>query len=225
MPPSVQLSPDELAKHISEFVTNTYAELSKIKNPMNEDFLTTGISRFNERLTEVSAHDFRFMGMLDEARRLEIESDSLARGKKSIAEEQVMIYATQLPRPEVFKGLAADERKAYSKMQCKDYFDDAERWHVLAAELEVLIKHVAEQREFLSRGQQRLLASLWAVKVHGALGELQKQVPGVSHSGQTMMHSVVSDRAPEFAPSNEPQLPQTGSPSNLDDLLEPDGSH
>lgn len=202
--PRVERTAEQLAAHIATFIDSTYAELGKVQSPMNEDFLTTGIRRFNERLQEVATIDFRFMGLLDEARRLELKAGELAEGKKTLAEEQVVMYVTQTPRPEVFKGLAADERKAYARIQCKSSFQDADAWKLRSAELKTLIKHVTEQRDFLHDGQQRLMASLWSVRVHGALGELQKTAPQVSRPGFTMMSSVAQDARPELPLGTKP---------------------
>lgn len=218
-----KMTDKQLLVYIHKFLDEAYKEIEGNINMLNEDFLTTGVVRFNQRLGDVSALDFRMLSQLMEARRLEITVKDLAKGKAKLASQHVVDFLIQQPRPDVFKYMDASERKAYAQAQCAEYFQDADVWSTAASEIKVFIENMDDKRSSLKDGQQRLLASLWAVKVHGILGELQKQAPGVSDPGQTMMHSVVQDKIPEFQSGNVhiplTQKQVTGDDSELDDLL------
>jgi hypothetical protein len=175
------LTPDKLYGYVIDMITSGYAELPNYVYVMS-DFLTVGTHKFNEDLAKTRGWSNRIMGMLQQARQVNAHVATMAKGKTRIYETDLVRYITTADKA-VFKGLDASERKLLAAQNCTPAYEEAAKWETLRLEMKAYIDALEDRQKDLHVARQDLRSQLWAVRLHGVLGELAKEAQDGDSSG------------------------------------------
>lgn len=162
------MSQDELYSRLAHYISVSYAEIDKYEVDFAEDITSTGISRFQQKITQARGWANRVLGMLREAKRWYNKSTSLSEGKKALWERSITSHSmTQVWD----KKYSADERRAQSELQFVALSDDYQKWSDLTSELRSLVDACDRKHKDLINSKDDLKALLWSVRLQLALGE------------------------------------------------------
>lgn len=169
-----RMTPEQLHIHVNSIITKGYGELSTYDFVM-EDLLTKGVSYYILDLNKARAWNNRVLGMLQEIRRLASVVTRIAVGKQRILEVAMGDWLTTTKREQLLpKGLDATERRCLARRACVEQEQDAETWDELVKAVDFYIKCLDDKQKDLAKVKEDLRTQLWAVRVHGVLGELAR---------------------------------------------------
>lgn len=169
-----RLTPEQLFGHVNSIITKGYEELT-MYNFVMEDLLTKGTQYYILDLNRARAWNNRVLGMLQEIRQVSATVSKIAMGRERLLEVAIGDWLTTQKRESTLpKGLDANERMCLARRACSDQEEDKERWQALVLEVESYVKCLQDKQKDLANVKEDLRTQLWAVRVHGVLGEIAK---------------------------------------------------
>lgn len=189
------LSDRELYEYVTAMIRDGYEELPNYTYVM-PDMLTVGVHKFNADLILTRGWQNRILGMLQQARQIKAHASAMAEGKKRLHEYDISDYITKESNRIKLKGLDASERKIAARRACSESEEVADEWNRLVGELRAYVDVLEEKLRNLGEAKNDLRAQLWAVRVHGVLGELSHEARSddVGPVRQTSTHEVTEDQ-------------------------------
>lgn len=164
----------QLYEYVAKMLAEGYSELEKYSYSMR-DHLTVGMSHFGEDLTLLRAWNNRVLGMLQQARQINAPVQRMSQGKRRLYECSVAEWTRNAKVAGELSGLDGSERKALARANCSSNEEDAERWEELKTALRSYIDSLEDKQKDLTTARNDLRAQLWAIRVHGVLGEFSKE--------------------------------------------------
>lgn len=156
-------------------IDSGYAELPQYRFVLR-DLLTIGVAAYTEDIRKVRGWGTRVLGLLQEARQVLPIVTRHAKGRarlvEALAAQRLMEARQQNTLP---LGLDATERKQWSRQQLQVQEADVFDWEQLVGELRSFIDNIEDTRQDLLAAKHDLKAQLWAVRLHGVLGELSRE--------------------------------------------------
>lgn len=166
-----RLTANELFSYVVLLIEGGYKELRDYTYIM-EDLLTKGIHQFILDLQRARAWNNRVLGMLQEIRQISSHVSRVCQGKKRLfANAQGTWLRQAKAEGDIPKGLDASERKQLARLACQAYEEEIERWDRLKQEVKDYIDSLKDKQSDLAESKQDLRAQLWAIRIHGVLGE------------------------------------------------------
>lgn len=167
-----RMSADDLYQYVYRLIEGGYAEISHYSYVMG-DLLTQGVVQFQVDLARARAWNNRILGMLQEVRQVSSQVSRVTQGKARIFNNAQMSWLTTQRKSQALpKGMDAAERKALARLSCEQEEKETEKWDKLKLEIREYIACLKDKQSDFAEAKQDLRAQLWAVRVHGVLGEL-----------------------------------------------------
>lgn len=201
---------DDLYNRLVGYLNLCYGEIDKYEIDLSEDITSTGISRFQQKITTARGWSNRVLGMIREAKRWFNQVRSLSEGKKALWERSVVQYSLTQTWDKKF---SADERRAQSELQFVGLYDDFKKWNDLTSELRSLVDALEAKHKDLINTKDDLKSLLWSVRLQLALGEGNVRV-GAGELSARMAKPVFEPDSVEDDLNNKTPARET-----IDDLL------
>jgi hypothetical protein len=169
--------PNVLYQDVSLLIRDGYAEQSRYVLVMTE-LLKTGLAQFTRDLAMTRQWADRVLAMLEDARRVRPLVEEVADAAKRRFDRAVVKHLSD-PAVMLPKKLDAGQRQVWACSFFTDLEDDAKVWLRLHLELKAFIESSDKKFRHLVEAKHDLRSQLWAVRLHGILGDLT--VPGMGN--------------------------------------------
>lgn len=214
------MTADQLHVHMSLMIARGFSELTNY-NFVPDDLMTSGVHNFIGEIKRARAWNNRVLGMLQEVRQLSAQISRIAKGKKRVFESAMSTWLREAKANNSLpKGVDATERKALARLACSDQEQEVEVWEELKQVVKDYVDCLKDKQDDLANVKQDLRSQLWAVRVHGVLGEFTKDgASGSFHRDPNMdgaARSVPSEPPVPRAPFSEPTVTETAPQKDVD---------
>lgn len=221
----LRLSPDELQTATLKVIALGYEELPRYSYVMR-DLLSTGLRSFTNDIAKTREWDTRVLGMLQEARQLTAPVKRMFKGTQRLLDTSIVQHILDKKASgELPEGLSAEERRAWARIKFNDQVEVVEGWEQLDSELRAFIITLEDKHKDLVSVKKDLLAQLWAVRLHGHVGD---DLKGLLHEGTgeyNSPNSIVSPGPPKsFTPIPQSFLNPAKEDDEISKLLGNDSS-
>lgn len=190
---------ESLFQTADQFLRDGYTELAQYVYVLPE-LIKAGFTQFTRDLSMTREWADRVLSLMEQARRLRpLVEEASTTAKRKLDYAVVSLLADS--KTTVPKKLDAGQRYLWARAQFSDLERQAQDWARLHDEVRAFIDSSNDRFKHLLNAKNDLRSQLWAVRLHGLLGELHQE-------GRTLEDEL----RPPFRPSN---AADTGTQTDL----------
>jgi len=162
---------DELFAYTQKFINDGFDELDDYYLVIDEDLLSTGISRFQLKARQAREWGNRILKLMQDARRLKSPVLSQTQGVSRLHDAHLAQWVQQNRQTDTCKGLDGNERKALARANWTEEACRVDQWTVISGELRDFIETCRLKHKDMVQARDDLKAQLWAVRIQAISGE------------------------------------------------------